>query len=184
MRESPKVNVFWTISKKRVYGPFLKKERSTVKHTLLCCKIGWWNFLSKESEQTFQEDEAPPHRSLAVGQYLNANVHDRRIGCAGNDDYVLLHWPPRSPDLTPCNFFLWCWFKDLVYVPSLPKSVDDLKTRITEEVLTTIDCNMLGKIWNTVLMCAEQPRARILNICEKLNKSFISCCDQIFAALT
>ena len=24
---------------------------------------------------------------------------------AGNDDRVLLKWPPQSPDLTPCDFF-------------------------------------------------------------------------------
>ena len=24
-------------------------------------------------------------------------------------------WPARSPDLTPCDFFLWGWLKEQVY---------------------------------------------------------------------
>ena len=27
----------------------------------------------------------------------------------------LLFWPPRSPDLTPCDFFLWGYVKDNAY---------------------------------------------------------------------
>jgi hypothetical protein len=29
----------------------------------------------------------------------------------------LLLWPPRSPDLTPCDFFLWRFVKDNAYKP-------------------------------------------------------------------
>ena len=45
-------------------------------------------------------------------------------------------WPPRTPYLTPYDFFLWEFVKDLVYVPALPKDVDELKTQITEAVAT------------------------------------------------
>ena len=95
----------------------------------------WWMELLFEGERTdfiFQQDGAPPHWSLNVRQYLNATLHTKWIGRAGNDDCVLLHWPPRSPNLTPCDFFHWGYVKALVYVPPLPTSVDDLKTRITE----------------------------------------------------
>ena len=41
VRDSPKVNVFCAIWKKRVYGPFfLKEQQSKVKRTLISCKIG------------------------------------------------------------------------------------------------------------------------------------------------
>ena len=36
------------------------------------------------------------------------------------DDQMLLTWPPRSQDATPCDFFLWGYVKDQVYVPPLP----------------------------------------------------------------
>ena len=37
--------------------------------------------------------------------YLNENLQGRWIGRASDNDNVLLKWPPRSPDLTPCDFF-------------------------------------------------------------------------------
>ena len=34
---------------------------------------------------------------------------------------------PRSPEATPCDFFLWGYVKDQVYVPPLPASIPVLK---------------------------------------------------------
>ena len=34
----------------------------------------------------------------------------------------LLLWPPRSPDLTLCNFFLWVYVKDDAYKPQTARS--------------------------------------------------------------
>ena len=34
----------------------------------------------------------------------------------------LLLWPPRSPDLTPCDFFLWGYVKDNAYKPQTTRS--------------------------------------------------------------
>jgi len=42
-------------------------------------------------------------------------------------------WPPRSPDLSACDFFLWGYFKSKVYVRK-PRTVDDLKVSIREEI--------------------------------------------------
>ena len=33
---------------------------------------------------------------------------------------TLLPWPPRSPDLTPCDFLLWGYVNDDVFVPPMP----------------------------------------------------------------
>ena len=41
--------------------------------------------------------------------------------------------PPRSPDLNPCDYFLWGYLKSKVYKP-LPKTLDDLKENITREI--------------------------------------------------
>ena len=40
-------------------------------------------------------------------------------------------WPPRSPDLTPLDFFLWSEVKRLVYI-SEPTTVEQLKQRILD----------------------------------------------------
>ena len=47
-----------------------------------------------------------------------------------NDCLGFNNWPPRSPDSTPCDFFLWGYVKDKVYVPPLPASIPELKVRI------------------------------------------------------
>ena len=44
-----------------------------------------------------------------------------------------VEWPPRSPDLTPPDFFLWGLLKDRVYRHSF-EDIDELKLAITEEV--------------------------------------------------
>ena len=53
----------------------------------------------------FAQDGAPPHCSLRVRQFLNTTLPDRWIGLCGQDDRVLILWPPRSPNLTPCDLF-------------------------------------------------------------------------------
>jgi hypothetical protein len=42
-------------------------------------------------------------------------------------------WPARSPDLNPCDYFLWEYLKDIVYKP-MPKTLDDLKVNIEREI--------------------------------------------------
>ena len=59
---------------------------------------------------------------------------------------MLLAWQPRSPDATPCDFFLW-GYKDQVYVPPLPASIPELKVRI-RTAIEIITADMLQTIWN------------------------------------
>ena len=40
----------------------------------------------------------------------------------------------RSPDLSPCDFFLWGYVKGLVFVLPLPASIEKLKERITADL--------------------------------------------------
>jgi len=42
-------------------------------------------------------------------------------------------WPPRSPDLTPPDYFLWGYLKGTVY-QNKPQTIDALKANITEEI--------------------------------------------------
>ena len=121
VRDSPKVNVFCAISKKPVYGPFFFEGTTVIFDAYLDMLQNWlMDFLldGEKADFIFQQDGAPLHWSLIVKQYLNATLHSRWIGRAGNDDCVLLHWPSRSPDLTPCDFFLWDYVKRLGLGPS------------------------------------------------------------------
>ncbi|PNF34658.1 hypothetical protein B7P43_G05713, partial [Cryptotermes secundus] len=51
---------------------------------------------------------------------------------------------PRSPDITPCYFFLWGYVKDRVFVPPLMSNVDDLKNRITAVVASVEEDTLRG----------------------------------------
>ena len=46
---------------------------------------------------------------------------------------VARQWPPRSPDLTPCDFFLWGCLKAKVY-EQRPQTLEVLKEAIRQEV--------------------------------------------------
>ena len=46
---------------------------------------------------------------------------------------VATQWPPHSPDLTPCDFFLWGYLKAKVY-EQRPQTLKALKEAIQREV--------------------------------------------------
>ena len=58
----------------------------------------------------FQHDGAPPHSSREVRHFLNYRFPGRWIGrgCPHN-------WPARSPDLSPLDYCVWGWMKELIY---------------------------------------------------------------------
>ena len=57
--------------------------------------------------------------------------------------------PPRSPDITPLDFSLWGYVKDKVFAPSLPASLGEVRTRITE-AFATIDLHMIHRVWDEI----------------------------------
>ena len=70
---------------------------------------------------------------------------------------------PRSPDAIPCDFFLWSYVKDQVYVPPLPASILELK------VVTSY--KQFGTNSIIVLMFVESQRVHILSTCKVCNKN-------------
>jgi len=64
-----------------------------------------------------------------------------------NDYWGFNNLPPRSPDATPCDFFLWSYVKVQVYIPPLPASIPELKVRI-RTAIETITADMLHTVWN------------------------------------
>jgi len=57
----------------------------------------------------FQHDGAP-HFSRGVRNFLNYLFPGRWIGRGGPHN-----WPARSPDLSPLDYCVWGWMKELVY---------------------------------------------------------------------
>jgi len=67
-----------------------------------------------------------------------------------NDCRGFNNLPPRSPDATPCDFFLCGYVKDQVYVPPLPASIPELKVRI-RTAIETITADMLQTFLDVLL---------------------------------
>ncbi|GBN67698.1 hypothetical protein AVEN_30854-1 [Araneus ventricosus] len=82
-----------------------------------------------------------------AGDFLNRELPHRWIERAGLDDVLLLPWAPRSPDLAPCDFFLWGNVEAKVYVPPMPTTLQALQERINSAV-TDIDGNILLNVWS------------------------------------
>ncbi|GBM49030.1 hypothetical protein AVEN_153546-1 [Araneus ventricosus] len=76
----------------------------------------------------FQQDGTPPHWGMIVRDFLDENFPDRWCGRGGP-----IPWPPRSPDITPLDFFLWGFVKNIVYKTPVP-SLDELKRRIVTAI--------------------------------------------------
>ena len=53
-------------------------------------------------------------------------------------------WPPRSPDLSACDFFLWVYLKLCVYTHK-PRTLNDLKEAIRQEI-RPIDRQLLARV--------------------------------------
>ncbi|GFV06774.1 uncharacterized protein TNCV_1611871 [Trichonephila clavipes] len=87
----------------------------------------------------FHQNGAPPHFHNDVRRYLNEHLPQRWIDRTGRDDKELLKWPLRSPDMAACDFFLWSFIKDKVFVPPLPRDLVELLGRIRNEC---------GRKWN------------------------------------
>ena len=94
----------------------------------------WENF----DRMFFMQDGAPPHFARTVRSWLDEQLPGRWIGRRGSYD-----WPARSPDLTPCDFFLWGWAKEEVYRIK-PSNLDELQQQI-EHVLTNVPQEFLRK---------------------------------------
>ena len=60
---------------------------------------------------------------------------------------VVVKWPPRSPDLSPRDFFLWGYVKGLVFVPPLPANIEEMKQRFAAALETVIK-DMIQRVWH------------------------------------
>ena len=61
------------------------------------------------NQMNFQHDGAPSHYTRHVRDYLNESFPNRWLGRGGP-----VAWPPRSPNLTPLDYYLWGHMKTLV----------------------------------------------------------------------
>jgi hypothetical protein len=90
-----------------------------------------------------QMDGAPLHFGRIVRDWCHATYPNRWIGRGG-----AIAWPPRSPDLNPCDFFLWGHLQNFVYATPIP-NLEELTERINAAV-NTINVPMLQKVQENI----------------------------------
>lgn len=141
MQNRSKVTVWCGMTSSQVIGPFLFRETMNGERYLNMLENRVWPALStfdNIENMVFMQDGAPPHFASNVRQWLDNRFPGRWLGRRGPHE-----WPARSPDLTPCDFFLWGWAKDEVY-RSKPRTLDELEVRI-QQVLTNVPQHFLQK---------------------------------------
>ena len=57
-------------------------------------------------------------------------------------------WPPRYPDLTPADYFLWGLLKGKVY-KNTPRTTEQLKDAISQEI-QAVKVDTLGKVFQNL----------------------------------
>lgn len=95
--------------------------------------------LSRRKDLLWQQDGAPAHNKGTVIQYLNSTFGSKWMGTFSPE----ICWPPRSPDLTSPDYFLWGYLQSVVY-KEMPSNVDDLKQKI-KDACSNIPSHVLVK---------------------------------------
>ena len=86
-----------------------------------------------------QHNSALLHYALCSRQVMNEIFDEKWTGRGGS-----VAWPPRSPDLTLSDYFLWGFVKERVMAVA-PTTTDDIKERI-RRACTEITPQMLAEV--------------------------------------
>ncbi len=88
-----------------------------------------------------QQGGARAHMSEQTMEFLLEFFNDRLVSVG--------LWPPRSPDLTPLDFFLWGHLKNKIFATP-PASIEELKWRIALEI-QNITQKTLRKVFQNMM---------------------------------
>ena len=76
----------------------------------------------------FQQDEATAHTARESMRVVREMFPQYVLSRYGD-----IAWPPRSPDLSACDFFLWGYLKEKMFVHR-PHTIQELKDYIRDEI--------------------------------------------------
>ena len=152
----PGITVWCGLSSRGLIGPFFFDATMTGPVYLNLLQQSVMPSIREDFEQEefyFQQDGAPPHYHRDVRFFLDRILPNRWIGRRGFVEY-----PPRSPDLTPLDFFLWGYLKDKVYAQK-PATVVQLRATIERE-------------------CTNIPRELFHDVCHSIASRCQQCLEQ------
>lgn len=97
----------------------------------------------------FQQNGAPGYYSHVIRPFLENNFPQRWIGTNG-----AVRWPPRSPDLSVLDFFLWGFLQNKVY-KTRHRTVEELRqaTHLAFQFLQNHPVVILNALRRITKMC-------------------------------
>lgn len=152
------LNVYGGIIGDHVIGPHFFNGHLNGRTFLRFLRREFWIMLQNvplnvRRDMWLQLDGAPAHFARNVRDYLDTRFPGKWIGRGGPH-----HWPPRSPDLTPMDYFLWGYVKNIVY-STAPTTAQDMKTRI-QDAFATITPEMLRNVRTSfekrLMLCIQE----------------------------
>lgn len=156
---SPRVSVWCAMSSAGIIGPyFFQTARG---HTVTINSARYSEMIRHfftpalqefdgYNDQTwFQQDGATAHTAQVSMEAVRALFPGKLISKFGDKN-----WPPRSPDLTPMDFFLWGYLKSKVYATN-PATLDALRQRIEEEI-AAIPAEMCSRVFQNLRVRLEE----------------------------
>ena len=163
--KSPKLNVWCALSKNQLVGSFFFEDDTVDGENYLLMLQNFFlpevRKLHKVRSIIFLQDGASPHFACDVRQYLDHQFPQRWIGRGGP-----IRWAPHSPDLTPLDFFLWGYLKNIIYKTPI-KDLNELKIKINNEIKSISKetlCNVFGNISKRMELCIEVGRDHFENL--------------------
>lgn len=146
------LHIWAAICSAGVIGPYFFDGGVTAQRYIQMLDQYFWPIINRmpgRQNMFFMQDGATPHFALQTRDWLNLHFPNRWIGRAGP-----MSWPPRSPDLTPADFFLWPYLKEKIR-RSAPQDITELRQAILQE-------------------CAAIPR----EMCENACRSVLDRCNR------
>ncbi len=148
------VTVWCAISAQGLIGPYFFENSNEEKITVN--QSNYQNMLEnyfipklremvgdKFGDQIFMQDGASSHTAKQTMELLKKYFGEKIISIKSEDI-----WPPYSPDLNPCDYFLWGFLKDKVFSEKI-NNCNDLKEKIkkicseiTEEICIKVINNL------------------------------------------
>lgn len=97
----------------------------------------------------FQQDGGTAH----TARFSITTVSELFSGCLLTQ-HGDIAWPPRSPDLTPIDFFLWGYLKTRVSI-NPPAHINELKQRIRDDI-RNIPAALCQRVFQHLRICIEE----------------------------
>lgn len=140
-----KVGVWIAMSRRRIVGPIFFDDTVNAERYRAMLQVFIDQLHEDElQEGFFQHDNATAHTAAATVTFIQQYFDDRMIGRN--------LWPPRSPDLTPLDYFLFGYLKNVVHrnrlhtLEELRAAIEDAVSSIGEQELRAVYENMKKRV--------------------------------------